>query len=314
MDLSIRTFILYTHKIFYGANNKHLYKGKNIFLYIVCNVMSRLCDIAMNLYLNFYSYWDLYPKRLNGNNEVIISLTSFPKRINKVWMVVDSMFHQKVQPGKIYMYLSKEEFPEERKNLPKRLLEYEKLGLNICFCECNLMPHNKYFYALQEFIDKCVITIDDDIYYRDDLISNLLELHKKHPHSICANKVCRIAFNDNAGFMPYSQWKTPLCSNMPSLFDVALGYGGVLYPAHVFWKNDVFDVQTLKELALKADDLWLKAHEIIQNIQVVTGEHYCIGPNILGAQTVSLMSTNCSGENDIQWMKLCKYYGIKSFQ
>lgn len=55
------------------------------------------------------------------------------------------------------------------------------------------------------------------------------------------------------------------------------------------------------ELALKADDLWLKAHEILQNIEVVAGEYYCIGPSILGAQKVNLMSTNCNGENDIQW-------------
>ena len=64
------------------------------------------------------------------------------------------------------------------------------------------------------------------------------------------------------------------------------------------------------ELALKADDLWLKAHEILQNIEVVAGEYYCIGPSILGAQKVNLMSTNCDGENDIQWKKLCEYYRI----
>ena len=66
----------------------------------------------------------------------------------------------------------------------------------------------------------------------------------------------------------------------------------------------------LTGLALRADDLWLKVHEILQNIEVVAGGYYCIGPSILGAQKVSLMSTNCSGENDIQWKKLCEYYGI----
>lgn len=310
MGFNMRTFILYMHKIFYGANNRHLYKNKNIFLYIVCNVMSRLCDLAINLYLNIYSYCGLYPKRLNGNDDIVVSLTSFPKRIEKVWMVIDSIFHQKVQPGKIYLYLSKEEFPCERKDLPKRLLGYEKLGLNICFREYNLMPHKKYFYALQDFSDKCVITIDDDIYYRNDLINNLLELHKKYPHSICANKVCQVSFDENKKFRPYSQWKALFCCHAPSLFNVALGYGGVLYPANIFYKKDIFCTKVLTGLALRADDLWLKVHEILQNIEVVAGGYYCIGPSILGAQKVSLMSTNCSGENDIQWKKLCEYYGI----
>ena len=45
---------------------------------------------------------------------VVVSLTSFPKRIDTVDIVIKSMFKQTVIPDKILLYLSKEEFKNKK--------------------------------------------------------------------------------------------------------------------------------------------------------------------------------------------------------
>ena len=306
----MRNLILALRKTIYEANERHVYKKNNKFLWIVCNVTFRMMDMFLIGYLHLYQLLRLYPKPLVQPNDIVVSLTSFPKRIGKVWMVIDSMFHQQLPPEKVLLYLSKEEFPNERKGLPKRLLGYEKLGLEIHFRDDNMMPHKKYFYALQEFKNKSVITIDDDIYYRDDLILTLWKLHLQHPNSICANTINIIQFDREHNFTSYKEWIRSYVPTAPSLLNIAIGYNGVLYPPHIFHSNEIFNINHIKSLALKADDLWLKAHEILQKIPVVSGEYYSCGP-LIGNQNVALFHSNAGNDqNDVQWEKLCQYYQI----
>ncbi len=173
------------------------------------------------------------------------------------------------------------------------------------------MPHNKYFYALQEHTDKSVVTVDDDMYYHEDLISNLWKLHTENTNCICANTISILPKDD--GFKTYSSWKRAKLAEKPSLRNVALGFNGVLYPPHVFCDNYVFAVDQIKTLSLKADDLWLKIHELRENIPVATGNFYVSGIQLTGTQVISLMSSNCwNNENDVQWSKLCNYYKINN--
>lgn len=292
-------------------NAKYQLKRNNKALWILCNTIFRVCEIILTTYLNVYKVFNIYPSKLPEQSNIIVSLTSFPKRINEVWIVIDSIFHQKLLPRKIILYLTEEEFPEHKKELPTRLLKYEKLGLEICFRKYNLKPHNKYFYALQEHKNCCIITIDDDIYYHDDLISNLYNLHHQYPSCICANTIDIITFNQNGEFTSYKTWERPYSPQEPSLYNLALGYNGVLYPPHVFSSDDVFNIEKIKSLSLNADDLWLKAHEILQNIPVVSSSFYINGPYIRNSQKISLMSSNVSlNQNDKQWKYLCMYYNI----
>lgn len=309
------SLLIYFHKLFYGTNNKHSYKNNNFLLFLICNVGYRACEYFHYLYLLVFKFLGIYPKPLTSRNGIIVSLTSFPKRIGTVWMVVDSMFHQKKRPDKVCLYLTKEEFPQGKASLPKRLLGYEKLGLEIKFVDVNLKPHNKYFYALQEFKDSFVITIDDDMYYHDNLVSNLWNIHLKHPNCVCSNTIDVVKFDDNYDFLPYEQWVRPYEEITPSFLNLALGYDGVLYPTVLFQNAKyIFDVGLIQKLSPKADDLWLKALQIYNKIPVANGNYFCSGLNLPGAQGVSLMSSNCGlqNQNDVQWQSLNDYFNLKN--
>lgn len=314
--------ILKFHELCYGSNERHAYKRhKQYLLWVLSNVGARLAQQLLQFYLWCYKLADRYPKPLNdGGAEIIVSLTSFPARINTAWMAIDSIMRQKIRPSKVLLYLSDEEFPLQRGNLPRRLLNYEKIGLQICFRPHNLMPHKKYFYALQEHPGNDVITIDDDIYYHTDMIGNLVRTHSKHPNCVCSNVVRVIRFGTKGTPMPYKDWERLAKPVSPSLKSVALGYAGVFYPAGIFKTTTVFDMDNIRKLALRVDDLWLRIHETTNKIKVANGEYICIGVEVKGTQRISLHSDNFTSKldngNDTGWRKLCSYYRLcmKDFQ
>jgi hypothetical protein len=298
--------VIRRYPYFYYGNNTHEIKKKD-FLWVYYNIMTRFLSRLLYFYLQIEKTFSIFPEKLTGEGNIIISLTTFPSRIKTVWMVIDSLFYQSLKPVKIVLYLTEEEFPDGYRNLPKRLVQYEKLGLKICFRNKNLMPHNKYFYAFQEYSDKLVVTVDDDYYYYKDMLSNLYSIHKKFPSAICSNITVGITFQQNGNFDKYDNWRGEYHPFQPDHRLLALGYGGVLYPAHLFKNSGLFDIKSIETYCLKADDLWLKMNEILLEIPVVTGHYYPSAVPILNTQSVSLQKINCSKEqsgNDMQWISL----------
>lgn len=315
MVTNIRDLIISFHEACYKANDCNKYKrNKKYLFWLLTNIGFRLARIPLIVYLLFYKLVNKYPTPLDNRNDgIIVSLTSFPARINTVWMVIESMMQQIVRPSKIILYLTEEEFPNKREGLPNRLLNYEKLGLEICFRPYNLMPHNKYYYALQEYPVNDIITIDDDIYYHPDTIGNLVRIHNRHPDCICANTIRVVGFNVNGERRTYREWEEPTYPIEPSVGNIALGYSGILYPAGVFKKKDVFGMKQICELSLRVDDLWLCAHEVMEKNPVANGTYRSLGI-IIGSQKVALKNANDTKRkdngNDMQWSKICEYYGL----
>lgn len=308
----IRRFLLNTHRFLYSLKENRDYKKTNKAMWAVCEGLRIITQLVFNCYIRLYSTLGLYPKPLHGNPNLIVSLTSFPARIGMLWATIDSIFQQRFQPYLICLYLSEDEFPNREKDLPNRLKNYEQKGLRIYFCPDNLMPHKKYFYALQEFKGKCVVTIDDDIYYHEDMLERLWSLHSQHPEMVCANSYRHIEINQNGDFLPYDTWDAiDEYNEKGSHYNLAIGMGGVLYPPHNYVNTGMFNVDNIKKLALRVDDLWLKAHEIIGGVKVVSHAYCNMGISLLQAGNISLSTTNVISGNNEQWEKLCKYYNLK---
>lgn len=247
---------------------------------------------------------------LPSNSIFTVSLTSFPKRIDNLWMVLWSVYNQTVLPCKVILSLTKEEFPAEIASLPDSIKAFTNKGLEIVFNDINLRPHNKYYYALSRIKDQPVITIDDDFIYYLDSFERLFRLHKNYPDCICANRVQRIELKDDK-YLSYNYWR--LVHNMDQGNDlVALGYACVLYPSS-FRPDILFDLHNIQKLSLRADDLWLKAIEIVEGVKVVKGEYYAYPFQIPKSQIVSLRLTNndiSNPQNDPQWKNLVEHFNI----
>lgn len=241
---------------------------------------------------------------------VIVSLTSFPARLNLVHYCIRSLLQQKYKPDKIILWLSEEEC--KNIEIPDKLKELKKYGLEIRYVPDNLGPHKKLLYALQQFRDANVITVDDDVVYESRLIEKLMNAHKEHPECVCCVMAHEITLKDGLPDV-YDNWNGgAIGKSGKSDYFCAVGAGGVLYPPNCF-DSEYFDVSLIKELALSADDLWLKMTELRLGIPVYKiAPHYKIPYTIGGSQKVALGKiNNGQKKNDIVMRKLCDHYNIK---
>jgi len=143
----------------------------------------------------------------------------------------------------------------------KTLCQY---GLEIKKIPGNLKPHKKYQYAMEEYPDSLIITIDDDLIYHKDFIKSLYEGHEKFPDCVIAIRGHEITFNNDGTIKPYNEWnKQVMHSYYPSMkLFAAGGSGGVLYPPYALNKR-AFDKKIVERLCLNADDIWLKMMEVL---------------------------------------------------
>ena len=66
---------------------------------------------------------------ISEESSIIVSLTSFPERINTVWLTIVTLLSQTLKPKKVLLWLAKSQF--EGIELPDNLKRLEKYGLEI---------------------------------------------------------------------------------------------------------------------------------------------------------------------------------------
>src|SRR5690606_17623225 len=174
---------------------------------------------------------------------------------------IRSILNQTQRPKKIILWLGKEQFLEGEETLPTVLLELKPLGLEIEFCD-DIKAHKKYFFAFQKYPDNLIVTVDDDVIYPNNLLEVLMETHLKYPNSVIANRV-RLMELEGANFKPHRGWKiNELGAQNPSKNLFSTGVGGVLYQPQFFPKS-FFDIEGIKQTNCSADDIWLKAGQVV---------------------------------------------------
>jgi hypothetical protein len=278
-------------------------------LYSILRVVVR---VFANILLPLYLFLTRNDRRYEINKvsskeqKVIVSLTSFPSRTKRVWLVIESLLHQSKKPDKIILWLSKKQY-SGRNELPKVLLDLEKRGLEIKFVEADLKSHKKYYYALLRYPNDIIITVDDDVFYHSKLIESLHDLHVEYPHCICCNHAVKIVKID-AKIVPYKEWGAIRTNYGPSGEIMPIGVGGILYPPNILYK-DVLQQKIFKSNCLYADDIWLNAMTRLNGATVVRSGFKSRYLPIKNYRDSPLHEkNNKDGGNDIQIKNIVRYY------
>ncbi|WP_019230337.1 hypothetical protein [Sedimentibacter sp. B4] len=287
----------------------------------VKGVVHRIFSMIANMeYVKFLSNNQLdtsyynREKELNIDKKIIVSLTTFPKRIDTVWITLESLLRQSIKPDKMILWLAKSEFADGLNSLPASLMNLIDRGLEIRFCE-NLKPHKKYYYSMKEFPDDIVITVDDDVLYPPDLIKDLILLHLKFPKCICCTRGHLITIDNQNNIQLYSKWiKNPSVEEIPSKFICPTGVGGVLYPPKSL-HPEVFNKDNIIRLSLNADDLWLKVMSLMKGTEIVKSHKYDYEFFSISKTHYSALSkTNVvQNHNDVQLNAILEEYNIKLY-
>jgi len=287
-----------------GSLYKILYKTKTKKTYLL---HYRCIKLFLNLFYPVYCRLITSYKHKKILDGVIVSLTSFPARIDSVWVTIETILRQTHSPEKIILWLADTQF-ESLEKLPKRLLEQQNRGLEIKFCD-DLGSHKKYYYSMKTYPDHIVITVDDDTFYPEDLVENLMYTHQKYPDTICCN-IAHTITTEKGEILPYKKWTSEADGYLnPSHYLVPIGCEGVLYPPRCL-NEDVFDMKKIKELCPLADDLWLKAMATLNGVKAVKNQSVSITyANLVSSKMGSLNKINVDQNmNDKQIESIIKKY------
>lgn len=206
--------------------------------------------------------WGLNDKE-ERNPKIIISLTSFPKRIKTVHLAINTLLRQTMKPDKIILWLSNEEFQNGENDLPNELIELKKLGLEIMWCN-NLGSYKKLVPTLKMFPNDIIITADDDIYYDENLVSDLYASYLENKNCIIAKRVCKVSLKENILSAKKLEEKE---NSKPDFKNLIMGGAGCLFPPNSLHK-DVFDKEKILNLIPTHDDIYFWAMAVINNKKI----------------------------------------------
>lgn len=294
---------------FYGSlyNRKHLHKR---FLSPIRGVTRALAQMYLPKYLEHQT--DFPPQR--RCKDVIISLTSFPARINDAWLSVSSLLYQTWQPYKIILWLSKEQF-KSADSIPQKLIKLQNDIFEIRFVEGDIRSHKKYLYSFTEFNEYLIITVDDDIYYSSDMVECLVKEHYKNPKDIICMYGRVPTYTSNGDLENYSNWKGEYDINEENFF-FGSG-GGTLFQPSLMYK-DTLNIDLSLKLTPTADDIWLNAMARLANLHIrVISKQLFLPVNM--SENIKLSTLNVENNmNDIQLANVMDYYelnvGINPFK
>lgn len=112
---------------------------------------------------------------------IVVTMTSYPKRINNCCRVLKTILDQSVKADRIYFNLAEVEFPKKEKDLPADLVKLIKENKSIILKWVkgeNTKSMKKVFPILEEpglTDDTIIMHTDDDLLLPKDLIKSRLE-------------------------------------------------------------------------------------------------------------------------------------------
>ena len=247
----------------------------------------------------------------NENSQIIVSLTTYSKRIYDVHLTIESLFRQTNLPNKIVLWLAEDEF--NNGNIPFLLKKLEKKGLEIKFCK-DLKSYKKLIPTLKEYPNDIIVTVDDDILYPYDLIENLYKEYLKNNNCIYFYRGHKMTFDKNKKIQNYSSWIGDYQIEEETYLTLPTGIGGILYPPNCFHK-EVLNEEIFMKLAPKADDIWFKAMTLKNNIKCKKVKlNKPFSKMFLGleaGQDIALCNINVGeNQNDIQLKAVFDYYNL----
>lgn len=245
-----------------------------------------------------------------AQENIIVSLTTYGKRLNQVYLTIESLMQQTLKPNKIVLWLDTK-LSDSR--LPFLLEKQTERGLEIRFCD-DIRSYKKLIPSLHEYPDDVIITVDDDVFYNLNMLENLVSAYLKDNTYIYFNRGHRIRLLANNQARRYRDWEWDIKSLDTSSLNFPTGVGGILYPPNSLSK-EVLNQDIFMNICPSADDIWFKAMALYNGTLckkvetfVENGSEY-IENNSVQFETLSQIN-NEQYQNDIQFKNVFERYNL----
>ena len=245
------------------------------------------------------------------DHDIIVSLTTFGKRLHEVHLAIESIMEQTMKANRIILWL---DYSYQNQILPKALEFQQKRGLEIRFCE-DIRSYKKLIPTLKLYPNDAIITIDDDLIYEFDLLENLIEPYIKDQSYIYCHRNHKMLLDKNGKLLSYNNWIHNCNDTSPNHFNFPTTGGGTLFPPNSL-DSEVFNQKVFMSICQYADDIWFKAMALKKGTLAKKvyshdnkGEDYMINSSV---QDISLTNINVYGEslNDKQLEAVFSLYNL----
>ena len=213
---------------------------------------------------NFQEINDIGINTESRNPRIIVSLTTFPARINTVYKTVTTLLQQTVKPDILVLWLAEEQFPN--KQLPENLVNLEKYGLTIKWCK-DIRSFKKLIPSLKEYPNDIIITADDDIFYPNNFVESLYNQYLKYPKFISANRAFLVKKKKENFYIMKSRSYIYDDTYLPHFTNEFMTGYGTLFPPNSLDK-DVFRDDIFMKIIPTNDDVWFWAMALKKGTKV----------------------------------------------
>lgn len=188
---------------------------------------------------------------------IIVSFTSWKKRIPYLEEFVNHFEKQTIKPDKFILWLSSDEISENE--LPKSL--YDNKNLEIHWVDKNLKSFKK-FLSIEQYPNAYNIILDDDRYYSPNTIEMLLKKSKE-----CNNSsiICYYADICNSKGEPWGESQKDITGAL-WVNDSCILYPPNIFPQEAFEYS--YNIMSTKQLV--SDECFLMPFIINKNIKINT--------------------------------------------
>jgi len=236
---------------------------------------------------------------------LIVSLTSYRPRFDNLALTLRCLLRQTVQADNVILWVSE----EDAQHLPQDILALKASGLSIGTCE-NMRSFTKILPTLRDRPDATIVTADDDVYYDDNWLHDLVQGHLVSSAKVVCKRAHKIKFAPDGTLLPYTAWHTNIDGPLQSPLLFPTGVSGVLYRPDAFDPR-VMDYELAKSLCPQADDIWLYWMQRLNGtVPYLLNGHTRVLEWEL-EPTESLRRDNLNkGGNDTQIVNMIKRFGL----
>lgn len=147
-----------------------------------------------------------------GDADIIVSLTTYGRRIHSVYATIESLMEQTMKANRIILWL---DTSFQGKPLPQSIEMLKQRGLEVAFCK-DVHSYKKLVPALCNFPDAAIITADDDLIYEVNMLENLISAYLADPQYIYCNRAHRMLLDKEGHLKPYNDWQYECCDTEAS--------------------------------------------------------------------------------------------------
>lgn len=279
-------------------------------------MISKLFNYIHSMYLYIYFSWKNKYTIKNGlspTSNFVISLTTYGSRINNVHLVLESLLNQTEKPRAIYLWLSKEDFPESI--IPKKLDSLKEKGVFIKFVDENIKSFKKVIYTYRAFVGSDnikIVTVDDDVYYPKWWLKGISDVVDNNPDKVVCYRAKLMGFDNNGRPTGYREWALS-AQNQLSKMNFPTGVSGISYPISSL--SGVDDIETFMDICPTADDVWLKFITLKNGYgSILVKDHSIHFPPVLKPFTVPIKGLeveNIYNDQNTKYIKRnIEYFGL----